>query len=62
MVPPEPSGHKTGRFDHRNPEEAEENDFKHNFMRTMETFKEEMKHSLKVMEKKTNKKLEEINK
>ena len=50
MVTPEPSGHITGRPDHRNPEEAKENNFKHNFMTMMETFKEEMKNSLKEME------------
>ena len=30
MVTPEPSGHITGRLDRPNPEEAEENDYKHN--------------------------------
>ena len=62
MVTPEPSGHTTGRLDHPNPEEAEENDFKCNFMRMMETFKEERKFFLKELEEKTNKELEEINK
>ena len=62
MVTPELSGHTTGKLDHPNPEEAEENDFKCNFMKMMETFKEEVKNSLKEMEEKTNKKLEEINK
>ena len=47
MVTPEPSGHTTGRLDHPNPEEAEENNFKCNFMKMMETFKEEMKNSHK---------------
>ena len=41
MVTPEPSGHTTGKLDHPNPEEAEENDFKWKFMKIMETFKEE---------------------
>ena len=58
MVTPEPSGHTTGRLDHPNPEEAEENNFKQNFMRMNETFKEEMKIFLKNMEEKTNKKIE----
>ena len=59
MVTPEPS---EGRLDHPNPEKAEENDIKCNFMKMMEAFKEEMKNSLKEIEEKTNKKLEEINK
>ena len=42
MVTPEPSGYTPGRLDHSNPEETEENDFKHNFMRMMEPFKEEI--------------------
>ena len=50
MVPPEPSRHTTGRLDHPNPEGIEENDFKHNFMKMMETFKEEVKNSLNEME------------
>ena len=37
MVTPEPIGHTTGRLDHPNPEEAEGNDFKHNFMKMIET-------------------------
>ena len=53
MVTPESSGHTTGRLDHPNPEEAEENDFKCNFMRMMETFKEERKFFLKELEEKT---------
>ena len=43
MVTPEPSGHRTGRLNHPNPEEAEKNDFKGNFMGIMENFKEENK-------------------
>ena len=62
MVAPEPSGHPTARPDHPNPDEAEENYLKYNFMKMIETFKEEKKNSLKEMEEKTNKKLEEINK
>ena len=46
-VTPEPNGHTTGRFNHPNPEEVEENDFKCNFMSMMETFKEDMKTPLK---------------
>ena len=45
MVTPEPSRHTTGRLDHPNPE-VEENDFKCNFMKMMENFKEEVKYSL----------------
>ena len=62
MVTPEPSRHTTGRLDHTNPQKVEENDFKCNSTKMMETFKEEVKNSLKEMEEKTNKKLEEINK
>ena len=43
LVTPEPNGHTTGRPDHPNPEEVEENDLKNNFMKMIETFKEEMK-------------------
>ena len=53
MVAPEPNGHIKGRLDHPNPEEAEEINFKCKFMKMMETFKEEMKNSLKEMEEKT---------
>ena len=62
MVQPEPNRCTTGRLDHPNPEDIEENDFKGYLMKMMETFKEEVKNSLKEMEEKTNKKLEEINK
>ena len=44
----------TERIDHPNPEEAAESDFKCNFMRMMESFKEEMKIPLKEMEEKIN--------
>ena len=57
MVTPEPSGHTTGRLGQPNPEEAEEKDFKCNFMRVMEPFKEKMKNSLIEIEKNTNKKI-----
>ena len=49
MVTPEPTGHTTGRLDHLNPGEAEQNNFKYNFMRMIETLKEEMKNSLEEM-------------
>ncbi|CAO2638382.1 LINE-1 retrotransposable element ORF1 protein [Lemmus lemmus] len=62
MATPESSGHTTRRLDHPNPEEVEGNNSKCNFMKIMETFKEEVRNSLKEMEDKTNKKLEEINK
>ena len=39
MVPPEPSGPTTGRPEHPNPEEAEENNLKKNFMKMKETLK-----------------------
>ena len=41
MVTLESSSHTTGRLDYPNPEEAEENDSKLNFMK-METFKEKV--------------------
>lgn len=41
------------RLDHPNPKDVEENDIKFNFMEKIETFKEEMKGSLKEMEGKT---------
>ena len=62
MVTPESRGHTTGRLDHLNPEDVEENDFKCNFMKMMETFKEGVKNCLKEMEEKANINLEEINK
>ena len=49
MVKVELSDYSTGRLYHSNTKEAEENYFKHNFIRMMETFKEEMKKSLKEM-------------
>ena len=39
MVTQKLSGHTTGRLDHPNPEDVEENDFKCNFMKMMETLK-----------------------
>ena len=55
---PEPNGPTTGRHEHPNPQKAEENDFKYNFMKMIQSLREEMKNSLKEMEEKTNKKLE----
>ena len=46
MVAPESSGHTTGRLDYPNTQEAEENNFKCNFMKMMETFKEKIKKKL----------------
>ena len=51
---PEPSGHTTGWLCHANSEEAEENDFKHNLMKMMESIKKEIKNSHKEIEEKTN--------
>ena len=62
IVTPESSGHTIGRLDHHNTEGAEENYFKCNIMKMMETFKEVMKNSSKEMDEKTNQKLEESNK
>ena len=43
MATEEPSDHKTGRLEHPNPEKAEENNLNYNFMKMIETLKEEMK-------------------
>ena len=43
MVTQEPSDHTTGRLDHPNPEEVEENGFKLSFMKMLETFRENEK-------------------
>ena len=51
-VAPEPSGHTTGRPDHINPEEDEENNLKYNYLKIIETLKEEKRDSLKEMEEK----------
>ena len=53
MATPEPSGPTKQSPEHPNAEEAEENNLKYNFMKMIETFKEEIKNSLKEMEKKT---------
>ena len=55
MLTPELSSHTTGRLDHPNSEEAEENNFKCNFMKMIDALKEEMKNSLKEREVKTKK-------
>ena len=48
-------------LEHLNPEEAEENDFKRNLMKKMETFKQKVKTPLKKWKRiQTN--IEEINK
>ena len=60
MVTPEPCGNQTERLDHPNPED-EENNFKRIFMNMIETFKEEVKNSLKEIEK-TNRNLEDTDK
>ena len=56
MVTPELSGPTTGRPEHPNIEDAIENDLQYNFMKMIQTLKEEMKSSLKEIEKKTTKK------
>lgn len=55
MVIPEPSCHTIGRVDNPNPDEADKNYFKSNFLTMMDTFNEEMKSSLKETEDRTNK-------
>ena len=52
---PEPNGHTTGR-PHPKAEGAEENHVKYNFVKMTETLEEEMKNTLKEMEKRTKKK------
>lgn len=46
----------TGRPEHPNPEEAEENDLTYEFMKMIETLKDERKNSLKEMEENANNK------
>ena len=50
------------RAEQPNPKEAKENILKYNFLKMIKTLKEEMKNSLKEIEKNTNKKLAEISK
>ena len=54
--------HTTGRLEHPNQKEVEEIDFKHKIMKVFETIKQDVKNSLKEMEEKTKKRLEEMNK
>lgn len=61
MAPSEPSSSTIPKLKHPYTEEAEENQFKNNFMKLIEDFKEEVKNSFKEIEKK-QKVLEEINK
>ena len=48
------------RPEHPNTDKAEENNHKNNFIKIIEAFIKEMRNSLKEVEEKTNKKLEEI--
>ena len=50
-----------GRLEHPNPEDVEEIDFKHSIMKVIESLKQEVKNSLKEMDEKNSKKLEEMN-
>ena len=52
-APLEISGATTARPEHPNTDEVEENKLKNNFMMIIEVLKEEIKNSLKEMEKKT---------
>ena len=61
-IPVKPKDPTTARLEQPNIDEAEENDLKNNFKRKFETLKDEMRNSLKEMEEKTNKKLEDISK
>ena len=56
-ITPQSSEHTTGRFEHPNPEEVEEIDFRHNIMKMVETIKQDVNNSFKEMDEKTNKKL-----
>ncbi|KAL6093181.1 hypothetical protein STEG23_008035 [Scotinomys teguina] len=58
MTPSEPMGSPTARPEHTNAEEAE-SITKNDLQKVIEALKEEMKNSLKELEEKTNKKLEE---
>lgn len=55
MIIPEHTGPIKRGPEHPDPEEAEENVLKYNFMEIIKTFKEEMKNSLKEIGGKTNK-------
>ena len=61
-TPVKPKDPTTARLEQPNIDESEENELKSNFRRMFETLKEEMRISLKEMEEKTNKKLEDISK
>ena len=61
-TPVKPKEATIARLEQPNIDEAEENDLKNNFRRMFEILKEEMRNSLKEMEEKTNKKLEDISK
>ena len=60
MLPLETSGSTATIPEHPNADDIEENYLKHNFMKMIEALREEMKNSLKEMDEKTSKKLEEI--
>ena len=62
MTPTKISGSTTARLEHPKADETEENDLKNNLMKMIEAIKEEMKNSLKEIEEKANKILEESNK
>ena len=55
MVPPEPRGQITGRLDNSNPEDIKNHNFKHYLMKIMETFKVEVKISLKEVKERQTK-------
>ena len=55
IVTPESSEHAKGRLKHSNIDEVKEINFKCNLMKMMEPLKQEVKNSLKEMEKKTHK-------
>ena len=51
MVTLEPSGHTTGRPDHADPENAEENDRQYNFLGMIKTLKRKLKTHLEKWRK-----------
>lgn len=58
MAAPETSDPTSARLEQSSTEEAEGNDLEINFVKVIETLKEEMRNYLEEMEGKTNKELE----
>ncbi|MGE9715022.1 RBD-like domain-containing protein, partial [Escherichia coli] len=60
MIPPESRDYTPARHEHPNTDDGEENNLKNNFMKMIETLREEIKKSFREMEEKTNQKMQEI--